>query len=342
MKKLRPHITSKRIPLAAYLGTLCPILALAQGPITPPGPPGPTMKTLAQVQPRTPISALPFFINTPGSYYLTTILTGIPGTNGITIAANDVSIDLNGFGLFGVAGSVDGILVGLTGFDAYTNIAVANGTIRDWDHKGINGNSSAYNCRFERLHVLKNKDAGLDAGYQAAINHCEAVNNGSYGIYSFNALIESCVANLNVGEGIYAGSGRVLNCSCQSNGGQGVRVFNGGFVSGCLCSLNARSGIGIGVNSVAYGNDCVGNNTSATAIEAGIVSFFGPGRIEGNHVGYSTGYGIMVVPGQTGVVVIKNSTAGSTNNVYSIPAGNDVGPWGNAATSTSPWANIYN
>ncbi len=44
----------------------------AQGPLAPPGAPAPTFKTLQQVEPRTPISALPFTISQPGSYYLTT------------------------------------------------------------------------------------------------------------------------------------------------------------------------------------------------------------------------------------------------------------------------------
>ena len=58
---------------------------------------------------------------------------------------------------------------------------------------------------------------------------------------------------------------------------------------------------------------------------------------------YSTiGVGIRVASGQTKVVVIKNTTAGNTANSYAIPAGNDVGPWGQAATATSPWANIQN
>jgi hypothetical protein len=59
----------------------------AQGPLTPPGAPAPTMKTLVQVEPRTPVSSLPFSITEPGSYYLTTSLTGNadasqPMTNG--------------------------------------------------------------------------------------------------------------------------------------------------------------------------------------------------------------------------------------------------------------------
>ena len=71
------------------------------GSLTPPGAPAPTMKTLAEVEPRTPISSIPITISEFGSYYLTGNLTGLPGTNGITIISDSVTIDLNGFALIG-------------------------------------------------------------------------------------------------------------------------------------------------------------------------------------------------------------------------------------------------
>ncbi len=58
--------------------------AIAQGPLTPPGAPAPTMKTLDQVEVRTPITNLPYTITQPGSYYLIANLTG---TAVITIAS---------------------------------------------------------------------------------------------------------------------------------------------------------------------------------------------------------------------------------------------------------------
>jgi len=42
--------------------------AFAQGSLTPPGAPAPTMKSLDQIEPRTPISSLPFTISSSGSY----------------------------------------------------------------------------------------------------------------------------------------------------------------------------------------------------------------------------------------------------------------------------------
>jgi hypothetical protein len=64
----------------------------AQGALTPPGAPAPTMKTLAQIEPRMPISSLTYIISAPGSYYLTTNLTCIGGSaNGINISSSDVT-----------------------------------------------------------------------------------------------------------------------------------------------------------------------------------------------------------------------------------------------------------
>jgi hypothetical protein len=70
--------------------------AFAQGSLAPPGAPAPTMKTLDQIEARTPISAAPFTISQPGSYYLTNNVTVSSG-DAITIAADNVTLDLNGF-----------------------------------------------------------------------------------------------------------------------------------------------------------------------------------------------------------------------------------------------------
>src|SRR5687768_1232856 len=100
-----------------FLALLCAALpAFGQGSLTPPGSPGPTFKTLTQVEPRTPIASLPFTISAPGSYYLTTNLTG---STGISIRSSHVSLDLNGFAVTGSgAGS------GTDGIDLGTNSSI--------------------------------------------------------------------------------------------------------------------------------------------------------------------------------------------------------------------------
>ena len=105
--------------------SLQPSALFAQGSLTPPGAPAPTMVTLQQIEPRTPISSAPFTITTPGSYYLTTNLTVSSG-DAIDINAGNVTLDLNGFTISSTAASATGYAISL---GAGTNVAIYNGQI---------------------------------------------------------------------------------------------------------------------------------------------------------------------------------------------------------------------
>jgi hypothetical protein len=101
--------------------------AFPQGSLTPPpGPPAPLFKTLDQIEPRTPISSLPFTISASGSYYLTTNLSISTG-DAITISASNVTLDLNGFTISSTAQSATGIAINVTG--TQRNIAICHGSI---------------------------------------------------------------------------------------------------------------------------------------------------------------------------------------------------------------------
>ncbi|MCC6323156.1 MAG: hypothetical protein IT438_17160 [Phycisphaerales bacterium] len=131
-----------RRPLTALLGLsilLCAAAWLPAGPLDPPGGAvSSTYKTLTEVEPRIPISLATtpgdadslFRITSPGSYYLTGNITGVIGKHGIEIAAGEVTIDLNGFALSGVAGmgAFSGIIMS-TGINQ-PNITIRNGTVR--------------------------------------------------------------------------------------------------------------------------------------------------------------------------------------------------------------------
>ena len=138
---------------------------LYAGPLNPPaGPVTSTYKTLAEVEPRTAINATNtpgdadsiFRIAQPGSYYLTGNVVSPGGRHGIEIAASGVTLDLNGFTLDGGPGTILFHGVRVDGANL-SNIAVRNGSVRNWDN-GVKMNSSdTFQCTAEWLRVSSTK-----------------------------------------------------------------------------------------------------------------------------------------------------------------------------------------
>jgi len=295
----------------------------AQGSLTPPaGTPAPTMKTLAQVEPRTPISSLPFTINQPGSYYLTGNLTGTASQNGITISADNVTLDLMGFSLNGVASSLSGV----TSTGTRKNISVVNGVIQGWGAAGLKFDStSGSGCILERLIASNNGAGGIFSNIPGAIfRRCSATFNtsGSFtGAFTGGegALIVECTATSNVNDGFITGDGStVRDCVARLNGsggGSGIRIGNyctlvncsvsehqvtasGAFTSiqcgsGCVikdCLLGHFKGAGILTGSANTITGCtVSDSISAQATGIGVVN---GSTIIGNTVRNVTGNGI--------------------------------------------------
>ena len=154
------------------------------GPLNPPGGPvASTYKTLSEVEPRIAINAANtpgdagcvFKITQPGSYYLTDDVTGVSGKDGIDIVANHVTIDLNGFSVVGVPGS----LMGISNL-SYFSLSVHNGAMTAWGSYGLyNGGEDG---RFNDLTVYRNGYAGLYANVSAVVQRCVAETNGDTGI----------------------------------------------------------------------------------------------------------------------------------------------------------------
>ena len=169
---------------------LAEVDAVAQGSLNPTGAPGATIKTLEQLEPRTPISSLPYTIMRPGTYYLTATLSSTE--SGIVIKASGVTVDLMGFFLLGDGESGDyGIHVAGTTNAVLYNIVIKNGTISNFstglDFMDMN------NSRIENLVVSGNKGYGIalsgDAGHcnGNTIADCAVSDNRDTGILLYTS-----------------------------------------------------------------------------------------------------------------------------------------------------------
>lgn len=241
--------------------------AFGQGALTPPGPPGPTMLTLSQVEPRTPVDAthtpgnsiVEFVISSPGSYYLTTNIVGVSGKQGIDIyGPNNVTLDLNGFSMIGVPGSLAGIII-----PGGANVVVRNGIITGWTN-GIE--SYGNNVTLQGLTVTSNALDGIQIQgcNSSVIGNNVAGNNASdttgVGILVSGTATNSLIQNNHVvatvggtlAAGIFAsGSGTiVVQNFVQGNGANDIEWGSGAVVGQYI---NTTSG-NIVTNMNPWGN----------------------------------------------------------------------------------------
>ncbi|MBM3992059.1 MAG: right-handed parallel beta-helix repeat-containing protein [Planctomycetes bacterium] len=242
----RTTLLSAATPLAVAAAAI-----LAVGDLNPPaGAVAATGKRLTEIEPRIPISATTtpgdadslFKITQPGSYYLTGNVGGVINKFGIEITASGVTVDLNGFDLLGVAGSLSGVRTTVAGL---SGIAVINGSIRSWGGDGIE--LTANNC---------------------LVRDIRASGNGAYGVYlgsSHNKVID-CTLSLNVGEGVYTfQSSTISNCSAYQNGGSGVATGGANTISNCTAFGNV---IGITVLEASTVSNCTAYNNTGVGISA--------------------------------------------------------------------------
>ena len=354
MKPTKSNHIVLTLALLTCLSTLNPQLStvFAQGSLTPPGAPAPTMKTLDQIEPRTIVNAAntpgdsgnSFIITNAGSYYLTTNLVGVSSKNGIKIAANNVALDLNGFALLGVSGSLSAVDIP----GAQTNVTVQNGAISGWGLVGVYVESAlSRNMVFERLNISANF-GGISSGGAGVVRDCVCLSNLVSGIDSSGGIVSGCTADFNGSFGINVTTGTIVSgCSVRNNGGFGIYV-TGGKVSGCLVSGNVQSGIYVyGSGTAVVGNTCLNNNTSISSSHAGICIINKNNRVEDNLVTGSGYAGIQVINSSSysNNIIVKNTVISSSVTNYSIPTGQIVGPLitnavSGVITNSNPWANF--
>lgn len=286
------------------------------GELDPPGPPGSTMKPLPDLEPRQAIRAsmLPLTITQSGSYYLAENVG--TGTAGITVAASDVTIDLNGFALKGGCGS--GIYNADT--DLYKNITVKNGTVAGWN------------------------EGGLNLGNGARVENVRAENN-LVGIYVLSdSFVIGCSAGQSQGfAGILARAGSIIRDTIAwDNAQNGIFATDGVLIEGCTARNNGGSGIYVGQECLVRNNTLQGNALISEVLGGGIFVEGEKNRIEANHAAHNR-YGFVVLG--NGNTVIRNTAAQSwIESIYVDPAatGNLIGPFRDSLSAAGPWDNLDN
>ncbi len=337
----------------AGCGLLAAAGSLLAGPLDPPaGPVAPTYKTLAEVEPRTTINATNtpgdndaspslYRINVPGSYVLTGNITCPGGKNGIEIAASNVTIDLNGFSIVGLPGSLDGIRSNAE----LRCVTIRNGCIRGFGDDGMDLvlGGTITGVVIENIQAAVNGQIGIRAGEAAVVHDCTVSGNGNAGVYVggwgvvqrcaatgnwgvgisvlISGSVRDCVASDNGSTGISVGyNSTVNNCSSYSNDGVGIAGSSSSIIESCTARSNGDSGITVYTASVVRG--CTSSANGTDGFGAGIQCFASDTRIEGNTCTINP-RGIRVEG--AGNIVLRNSCSGNGLN-WDLAANNVFGP----------------
>jgi parallel beta-helix repeat protein len=334
------------------------------GPLDPPsGPVASTAKPLEEVEPRIAINATNtpgdldslFKIIQPGSYYLTGNITGVAAKYGIEIAASGVTIDLNGFELLGVPGSLSGTRPTAN----ISNVTIKNGSARNWGEHGVLlVFNTVTGCRIESVNASGNGGAGIISGDGCVVTGCTASGNTGSGINaSAGTVVSGCAASDNIGTGISASGGcHVVDCVSDNNTGAGISVGSGSTVSRCTVTSSGTYGIGTsssctvegctvrastqdGIRCAGSGSTIRNNVCSTNGINAGdgagIVVVSLENKVEGNHCS-SNDRGIEVTAARN--FIVRNTCADNTVE-WVIVANNVYGPIINRAAPASPPVN---
>jgi parallel beta-helix repeat protein len=244
-----------------------------------------------------------FVISQPGSYCLPNNIVGESGKNGIRIDADDVTLDLAGFAMLGVSGSLNGIFI-----NNHLHIAIRNGSITAWGSNGLDG-TSAGAARLDDLRAEGNVGSGLIINSGSQVTNCVSGANGGVGISTSNdVLVIGCVSGGNGGHGFLLGTASTIKgCFASGNGGAGIAPsgINSLTVIDCNAHLNTGTGIA-GPNRALI--------TSSTAAEngSGGISAAASSTISNCNASGNTGVGIFASIGSavTGCTASANTGDG--------------------------------
>jgi parallel beta-helix repeat protein len=241
-------------------------------------------------------AGLPVTITAAGSYRLTGNLT-VPdeNTDGITVSANDVGIDLNNFAIIGPVTCTSGAPLtcshasGMGSGIERTSSSVRGTSVKNGSITGM-GNYGVYlghqaevtnlRVRWNRLDGVfvgtsstvsgnkarSNGDTGISAGSGSTVSGNTAYDSGDEGIQvDTGSMVSGNAARINGGDGIQGSSGSTVSGNAAyDNGADGIQVHNGSTVSGNTVRGNTGYGLNFTGSDAAYSENVISNNTAGT------------------------------------------------------------------------------
>lgn len=204
-----------------------------------------------------------------GSYRLTSNLN-VPNedTTGILVGASDTTIDLNGFGIFGVTVCSGQPIVcapagnghGINRTSGTTRLSVRNGVIRGMGGIGLLLGSDSM---VEEVQLYSNGSSGIQVTFSSTVRNSLIVGNGHSGISASRASsITGCIVRGNGDTGINCGA---TGCSVRDslvyeNEGRGISLADNGLALNNTINNNSSTGL-----SAPPGNGYAGNVLSGNA-----------------------------------------------------------------------------
>jgi hypothetical protein len=214
------------------------------------------------------VSGAPLLIKTcqtiaaSGSYVVDNNLTA----NGdcLVLAADDVTIDLNGFT---IAGQGTGAGVKTNGA-VRTNIAIHGGTIRHFE-SGIALAGDGVSVTIENMRILDNSNVGGGGNDQTTIRNSVFSGNGVGLVAGSRSLVVNNTADYNY-DGVSVGTGStILGNTSSANQRDGFQLHGASTISGNTAQANKRYGFMVECRSNLIGNTAVLNTVQNLRLDTG-------------------------------------------------------------------------
>lgn len=303
----------KSLPICVIVTSFAQLaLVQGQGPLTPSGPPGPTMRTLDEIEPRTPLNqtntpgdaTCVFKITQPGSYILTGNLKAPTGRNGILIALllpGVVEVDLKGFTIDGSDAGA-GVAGALCTNEVLTEFRMRNGTLRNFAGHGCFQASNTCSFVFHTIEFIGG-GAGVSTGGKLVMSNVSM--SGGTGV-PVRMGSDSELSHLRI---------KTTNPKIIDTTGSGYKLSD-------VIVSSVSSGAGQTVNAITLGPDSV---VSGMRVRVSNATYTGP--VLGNSSGFTEVSGLDMTVESVSATCVVDSVILATSVQYPFELTSSQGPY---------------